>query len=109
MTDRKLRWGILGPGGIAQLMANDMNAFGFNLYAVGSRSQARADEFAAKFGVAKAYGSYEALVADPDVQAIYISTPHPMHAEWAVRAADAGKHILCEKPMAMNRFETSVS
>ena len=73
--------------------------------AVASRSQPSADKFAEEFGVEKRYASYEALLADPQVQAVYIATPHPMHAEWAIRAAEAKKHVLVEKPIAMNYAE----
>jgi predicted dehydrogenase len=75
------------------------------LLAVGSRTQESADRFGEEFNVPRRYGSYEALLADPDVQAVYISPPHPWHAEWALRAAQAGKHILCEKPLGMNEAE----
>lgn len=100
-----LRWGILGPGGIAQLFAHDLNAVGLDLRAVGSRSRENADAFARKHNVANAHGSYEALVADPDVDAIYIATPHRLHAEHAELAMRAGKHVLIEKPMALNAHQ----
>jgi predicted dehydrogenase len=74
------------------------------LAAIGSRSNAAALAFAKDFP-AVCHGSYAALLADPRVQAVYISTPHPHHAEWAIRAAEAGKHVLCEKPLAMSRAE----
>jgi predicted dehydrogenase/aryl-alcohol dehydrogenase-like predicted oxidoreductase len=72
------------------------------LTAVGSRTQESSDAFGEEFGLDRRYGSYEALLADETVQAVYIATPHPMHAEWAIKAAEAGKHILCEKPIALN-------
>jgi predicted dehydrogenase len=75
------------------------------LVAVGSRQQASANAFAEKFGPIRAHGSYEALLADPAVQAVYISTPHPFHAEWCIKAARARKHILCEKPLTLNHAE----
>jgi len=78
------------------------------LAAVGSRTQASAERFAAEFGVPVAHGSYAALLADPAVQAVYIATPHPQHCEWAIRAAQAGKHILCEKPIGLNHAEAMV-
>jgi predicted dehydrogenase len=79
------------------------------LVAVGSRSEESAGKFAAEFGGIRAHGSYDALLADPEVQAVYIATPHPQHVEWAVKAAKAGKHILCEKPIGMNRAEAVVA
>jgi predicted dehydrogenase/aryl-alcohol dehydrogenase-like predicted oxidoreductase len=99
----KLAWGIIGTGAIAKTFARGLapSTTG-ELLAVGSRAQESADKFGDEFDVPRRYGSYEALLADPDVQAVYISTPHPMHAEWAVKAAEAGKHILCEKPITLN-------
>jgi predicted dehydrogenase len=73
--------------------------------AVGSRSGASAEAFAARFSVAKAHASYDALLADDSVQAIYLSLPNSMHREWTIRALRAGKHVLCEKPIAMNEAE----
>ncbi|MBV9172127.1 MAG: Gfo/Idh/MocA family oxidoreductase, partial [Chloroflexi bacterium] len=70
------------------------------IIAVGSRDTARAREFAAKFGIARAHGSYEALLADPDVDIVYIGLPNSLHREWTIAAAKAGKHVLCEKPLA---------
>jgi predicted dehydrogenase len=96
-----IRWGILGTGFIAHAQTADLVGCGFTVAAVGSRSQESADAFAAEFGIPVAHGSYEALVADPGVDAIYISTPHPFHAENAVLALRAGKHVLVEKPFAV--------
>ncbi len=102
MTD-KLSWGILGAGNIARTFARGVQGSTTGqLVAVGSRAQESADKFADEFGIATRHASYEALLADPQVQAVYISTPHPMHAEWAIKAAEAGKHILCEKPLTLN-------
>ncbi len=99
----KLRWGILSTGHIAGVFARGVKASQTGqLVAVGSRSQASADRFAREFGIPRAHESYEALLADSEVQAVYISPPHPFHAEWAIRAAEAGKHILCEKPLTVN-------
>jgi predicted dehydrogenase len=109
MNNRRVKWGIIGTGGIARTYAAGVSASDSGeLVAVGSRDEATAKAFAEKNGVPRAYGSYPALLADPDVEAVYISTPHPMHAEWAVRAAEAGKHILCEKPIGMNRREAEM-
>lgn len=104
MTDA-LRWGILATGGIAHQFTNDLVLNGFHVQAVGSRSQAGADAFAATFGIPTAHGSYEALVADPEVDLIYISTPHPLHVENAVLALNAGKHVVIEKPLTLNAAE----
>ena len=97
-----LRWGILGTGGIAASQTSDLNDNGFTVTAVGSRTQQSADAFAAKWGIATAHPSYEALVDDPNVDAIYVSTPHPFHYENALLALNAGKHVLVEKPFVMN-------
>ena len=100
-----LRWGILATGGIARLFTGDLKANGFDVRAAGSRSQASADAFAAEFDVPTSYGSYEALVADPEVDVIYIASPHPHHAAHATLALEAGKHVLIEKPFALNRAQ----
>ena len=100
----KLRWGILGTGRIAGIFSRGVAASQTGqLLAVGSRTQESADRFAREFGLARAHGSYDALLGDPEVSAVYIATPHPLHLEWTVRAARAGKHVLCEKPIALNR------
>jgi predicted dehydrogenase len=97
-----LRWGILGTGAIAHLQTRDLVGNGFTVAAVGSRRQESADAFAAEFGIGTAHGSYEALVSDPGVDAIYVATPHPFHAANAMLALNAGKHVLVEKPFALN-------
>ena len=103
----KLRWGIIATGAIAKCFAENIGASETGtLTAVGSRSEASAKAFAETHKIAKAYGSYEALIADKDVDAIYVSTPHPQHAEWSIKAIRAGKHVLCEKPFAMGWAES---
>ena len=105
MTD-KLKWGILATGRIAgNFVKGVAHSHAGQVVAVGSRSQEKADKFAAEHNIARRHGSYQALLADPEVQAVYLATPHPMHAEWAIKAAEAGKHILCEKPMGINHAE----
>jgi predicted dehydrogenase len=104
MTDR-LRWGILATGGIAHLFTNDLKLNGFTVQAVGSRSQAAADAFAAEFDIPNAHTSYEALAADPEVDVVYVSTPHPLHAANARLMLEAGKHVLVEKPFTLNARE----
>ncbi len=98
---QQLRWGILGTGGIASLQAADLVSNGFSVAAVGSRSKATAAEFATRFGIPTAHGSYAELVADPTVDVVYVATPHPFHAEHALLALNAGKHVLVEKPFTM--------
>jgi len=106
--NRKLNWGLLCTGSIAKKFALGVaHSRTGQMVAVGSRSQAKADAFAKELGISRRHGSYEALLADPEVDAVYISTPHPMHAEWAIKAAEAGKHILCEKPLVMNYAEAA--
>lgn len=97
----KIRWGILGTGKIARILASALRASqDGELVSVGSRDLDRAAALAAEFGVPR-HSSYEGVLADPDVDVAYIATHHPFHTEWAVRAADAGKHVLCEKPLAV--------
>jgi len=100
MSDR-LRWGILGPGGIAQGQVGDLLENGFPVQAVGSRSQERAREFADRYGIPTAHGSYEDLVADPEVDVIYVATPHSGHYPHVRLALEAGKHVLVEKPFTV--------
>ncbi len=100
-----LRWGILGTGGIATEFTQDLLATGLTVAAVGSRSQDSADAFARKHGIPRAHASYEALAADPEVYAIYVSTPHPFHYENAKLVLAAGKHALVEKVFTLNAAE----
>ncbi|TXK18427.1 Gfo/Idh/MocA family protein [Homoserinibacter sp. GY 40078] len=104
MTER-LRWGILGTGGIARMFTSDLLLTGHDVVAVGSRTRESAEEFAAAHGIARAHGSYEELVADPEVDAIYVATPHPYHAANATLALQHGKHVLVEKPFTINEAE----
>ncbi len=106
MEKRILKWGILGTGRIAGVMATALKVVeNSELYAVGSRSEQKAHEFATQYKIPKAYGTYEALVSDPDVDIIYIATPHNLHLENALLAMNKGKHVLCEKPLAVNEKE----
>ncbi len=100
-----IRWGILGTGLIARLESIDLLANGFTIQAVGSRSDASAAKFAAEHSIPTSHGSYEALVADPEVDAIYVATPHPFHAANALLALRAGKHVLIEKTFTLNAAE----
>ena len=104
MTDTTLRWGIIGTGNIASRFASQVPTSATNaVVAVGSRSIDSANAFADKYDITNRHGSYDDLLADPDVDAVYVATPHPMHPEWAIKAAEAGKHVLCEKPLAINK------
>jgi predicted dehydrogenase/aryl-alcohol dehydrogenase-like predicted oxidoreductase len=102
----KLNWGILGCGRIAGNFAKGVaHSRTGTVVAAGSRSIEKANKFADENNIPRRHGSYEALLADKEVQAIYIATPHPMHAQWAIRAAEAGKHLLVEKPIGINAAE----
>ena len=104
MSD-KLKWGILGTGMIAGKFAADLPQSNTGeLVAAGSRTQASADRFAGEYG-GRGVEGYEALINDPDVQAIYNSLPNGLHHEWSIKAMRAGKHVLCEKPFALNVAE----
>lgn len=100
-----LRWGILATGNIAHSFAADLTAAGITITAVGSRSTVTAQQFATRFGIPSAHGSYEALVADPTVDVVYVATPHPMHHAAALLAIEAGKHVLVEKSFTVNRAQ----
>ncbi len=101
-----LKWGILGPGSIAGDFCSDVSPLpDHQIYAVGSRNAEKAAEFAQKYGAAKSYGSYEELVADPEIDAVYVATPHPFHKEHSLLAIRAGKAVLCEKPFTVNLAE----
>ena len=101
-----IRWGIIGTGGIAQTFAADLeHTDSGTVAAVGSRRQETADAFGERFGVPRRHDSYEALVEDPEVDVVYVSTPHPMHHPDAMLALRAGKPVLVEKPFTMNAAE----
>ncbi|MBI5091015.1 MAG: Gfo/Idh/MocA family oxidoreductase [Candidatus Hydrogenedentes bacterium] len=103
---KEMRWGILGTGSIAKQFARGLQAVpDARLVAVGSRTGATADAFGKDFNAPKRHASYEALAADPEVDAIYVSTPHPMHKDNTILCLKAGKAVLCEKPFAMNARE----
>jgi predicted dehydrogenase len=102
-----LRWGILATGWIAELFVKDLLLIGHQVTAVGSRTVQNAQRFAQEFGIPTAHGSYEALVADDNVDIIYIATPHPQHAAAARLALNAGKHILVEKAFTINATEAA--
>lgn len=101
---RPVRWGLMATGGIARTFASDLvgHVPDAELVAVGSRTRAAADTFADEFGIPNRHASYAALAADPEVDAIYVSTPHPMHHDAALLAIEAGKAVLLEKPFTMD-------
>jgi predicted dehydrogenase len=101
-----LRWGIMAPGEIAGDFASTVLAnTDQRITAVASRSQERANAFAQRHGIATAYGSYEALAADPDIDIVYVAAPHAQHKSLALLAINVGKHVLIEKPLALNAAE----
>lgn len=104
-THAGLRWGILATGGIAHAFTRDLRTAGRDVTAVGSRTPESARRFADEYGIPHAHGSYEQLAADPDVDIIYIATPHPGHRDAAALAIQHGKHVLVEKPFTLNRDE----
>ncbi|KAF2330461.1 Gfo/Idh/MocA family protein [Flavobacterium ginsenosidimutans] len=103
MESKRIKWGIVGLGNIAAQFASDLllieNA---ELKAVASRDIAKANEFAEKFKALKSYDSYDLLFEDPEVEIVYIATPHNSHAGLSIKALENGKHVLCEKPMALS-------
>lgn len=101
-----LRFGIIGLGGIAHKFALDLRLVkGASLTAVASRTEEKARDFAHTHGAPNHYGNYEDLLKDPSVDIVYIATPHDSHEEWTLAAMEAGKHVLCEKPMGVNRAQ----
>jgi xylose dehydrogenase (NAD/NADP) len=105
-TDGKVRLGILSTAHINRLVIPGAHASDkVELVAVASRDQSRAEEYAREWGIERAYGSYDALLGDPDVDAVYISLPNTMHCEWSLKAIEAGKHVLCEKPFSRHAEE----
>jgi xylose dehydrogenase (NAD/NADP) len=104
MNDKKLRWGVLGCANIARksvIPAIQVSETGY-VRGIASRNGDTAREFATDLGIEHFYSSYQALLDDPDIDAVYIPLPNHLHYEWAIRAAEAGKHVLCEKPLALN-------
>lgn len=99
------RWGLLGVGGITNDFSIGLLLNGSSIAAVAARDAARAEAFAAKVGASRAHGSYEALVQDPDVDVVYVGTIHTMHVSHARLALEAGKHVVCEKPMGINEAQ----
>ena len=96
-----VRWGFLSTANINdKLLAGAAQSDRVDVIAVASREAPRAEAYARERGIARAHGSYAELLADPDVEAVYISLPNSLHVEWSIRALEAGKHVLCEKPLS---------
>jgi predicted dehydrogenase len=107
---RTLGWGVIATGRIARTFATALKATtSGQLVAVASRALDRAQTFAAEFGATRAYGDYAALLRDPEVDAVYVATPHTSHVEWTIQALCAKKRVLCEKPLGMNREEVTAA
>ena len=103
-----LRWGIAATGDIARGMTTALQTLpDAEVVAVGSRKQSSAEAFAAEMGIGRAHGSYGALFADPEVDIVYVATPHNHHHDMTIAALDAGKHVLCEKAFALNASEAA--
>ncbi len=103
----KIKWGVLGTASIAEgcTIPGMLQAENCELYAIAGRDEKKTLRFQEKFGFKKAYTGYEALLADDEVQAVYIPLPNKLHYEWVIKAIEAGKHVLCEKPLALNAGE----
>jgi D-xylose 1-dehydrogenase (NADP+, D-xylono-1,5-lactone-forming) len=105
-----VKWGIVSTADINRKVVPGAHASEkVELVAVASRDQARADAYASEWEIPRAYGSYDALLADPDVEAVYISLPNTMHVEWSMKALEAGKHVLCEKPFTRRSEEVTAA
>ena len=101
---KRIKWGVIGTAGIARscTIPGMQQADNCELYAIAGRNIDKAEQFKERFGFEKAYGSYEELLNDPEVEAVYIALPNTLHYEWAVKAMQSSKHVLCEKPLAPN-------
>ncbi|MEO8622171.1 MAG: Gfo/Idh/MocA family oxidoreductase, partial [bacterium] len=104
---KPVRWGVLGAASIAvrRVIPAMQQSPHTPVMAIASRDLAKAQQAAESLGISRAYGSYEELIADPDIDAIYNPLPNHLHVPWTIRAAEAGKHVLCEKPLALTAFE----
>ncbi|ELC8350205.1 Gfo/Idh/MocA family oxidoreductase [Clostridium perfringens] len=102
---KKLKWGILGPGNIARDFAQALNRVNGEVYAVASRNKERAEKFARENNVKKAYGSYDEIIKDENIDVVYIATPHSNHYEYIIKSLNNNKHVLCEKAITVNEKE----
>ena len=108
--DSAVTWGIVSTADINRKVIPGAHASDkVELVGVASRDQDRAETYARDWDIPRAYGSYEALLADPDIEAVYISLPNTLHAEWSIKALDAGKHVLCEKPFTRHPAEVTAA
>lgn len=107
--EKKIRWGVLSTAriGVNKVIPAMQSGSFCEVTAIASRNLPQAQQAADKLGIAKAYGSYEALLADPEIDAIYNPLPNDLHVPWTIQAARAGKHVLCEKPIALNAEEAA--
>lgn len=109
MSYKVIRWGIIGCGKIAHKFVQDLTLIeDGELMAVASRNIEKATDFKAQYSARKAYGSYDDLFSDEDVDIVYIATPHTSHAELSIQAMESGKHVLCEKPLAINATDAQM-
>ena len=105
-----MKWGIISTADINRKVIPGAHASPkVDLSASRAATQARADAYAKEWEIERAYGSYDALLADPDIEAVYISLPNTMHCEWSIRSLEAGKHVLCEKPLSRHPDEVAAA
>jgi predicted dehydrogenase len=105
-----VKWGIISTADINRLVIPGAHASPkVDLVAVASRDQARADEYAKAWAIERAYGTYDSLLADPEIEAVYISLPNALHCEWSIKALEAGKHVLCEKPLSRHTQDVELA
>jgi D-xylose 1-dehydrogenase (NADP+, D-xylono-1,5-lactone-forming) len=110
MPNDAVKWGIVSTADINRKVIPGAKESGaVELVAVASRTQERADAYAREWDIPRAYGSYEELLADPQIEAVYISLPNTMHCEWSIKAVEAGKHVLCEKPLSRHPHEVEAA
>ena len=108
MAGSIVKWGIVSTADInRKVIPGAQESAKVDLVAVASRNRARADAYAREWGIPRAYGSYEELLADPEIEAVYVSLPNTLHCEWSIRALEAGKHVLCEKPLSRHPEEVA--